>query len=248
MDFRDAKANFFKSARNGKESVMFWMGRQISVRELVTKELLPMAHWGLNKVGIDSKDSERLLNIIEERANGIIGAKWNIRSYRKFRSEMTQDDALLSLTKTIYENQQANLPVHKWTIPEKIEKSDEAAHLVSHIMSTRLYTINENDLADLATSVMRWKDIHHVPVENNATELCGILTWTHMKRHESDTSEHNLVSDLMEKNVLSVTPETEIKDAIRLMKKNEIGCLPIAHGKHLVGIITIADLIPFDND
>ncbi|MCP4459526.1 MAG: CBS domain-containing protein [Cytophagales bacterium] len=250
MDFRDAKANFFKAARNGKESVMFWMENQISVRDLVTKELLPMAQWGLEKVGIDNGDIERLLAVIDKRTSGMIGAKWNIRSYRKLREELTQDDALLALTKSIYDNQQTDMPVHKWPLPEKFEKAQENALQVRHIMSTRLYTINENDLADLATSVMRWKDIHHVPVENNAGDLCGLLTWTHMKRYEEITAEgsHKIVSNLMAKNVISVSPETKIVDAIRLMKKNEIGCLPIAHGKHLVGIITIVDVIPFDND
>jgi len=249
MDFRDAKANFFKSARNGKESVMLWMDNQISVRDLVTKELLPMAQAGLEKAGINTNDVERLLGVIDERTRGMIGAKWNIRSYRKLRDEMTQDNALLALTKAIYDNQQTNLPVHKWPIPEKYKKSNETAHQVGHIMSTRLYTINENDLADLATSVMRWKEIHHVPVENDMGGLCGLLTWTHMKHHEEKANtDLKIVSDLMAKNVISVTPETEIKDAIRLMKKNEIGCLPIAHGKHLVGIVTIPDVLPFDND
>ncbi len=249
MDFRDAKSNFIKSARTGKESVMYWMGDQISVRDLVTKELLPMAHAGLEKVGIDNSDIERLLGVIEERARGTIGAKWCIQSYRKLRNEKTQDDALLELTKATYKNQQTNLPVHKWKIPKSHSNSHEAAHHVGHIMSTQLYTINENDLAVLATSIMKWKNIHHVPVENNSGELCGLLTWTHMK-HFLDESDHEneTVSNMMEKNVISISPETDISKAIQLMRKNDFGCLPVSHGNNLVGIITIKDVLPFNND
>jgi len=39
-----------------------------------------------------------------------------------------------------------------------------------------------------------------------------------------------------------------LKYAISLMKKQEIGCLPVVNNEQLVGIITIKDVIPFDND
>ena len=162
------------------------------------------------------------------------------------RKIMKQDDALLALTKTIYENQQGDLPVHLWPLAETQMETHEAAHQVGHIMSTQLFTVNESDLAELATSVMRWKKIHHVPVEDDAGNLCGLLTRTHIKREGADIN--NIVANIMTKNVITVQPETEIRDAIKLMKQNEFGCLPVVYENHLVGIITINDVIPFDND
>jgi hypothetical protein len=49
MDFREAKANFIKAARTGKESEMSWKGESWSVRDLVIKELIPIARAGFRK-------------------------------------------------------------------------------------------------------------------------------------------------------------------------------------------------------
>lgn len=246
MDFRETKANFVKAARTGKESVQNWMGKLVSVRDLILDDLLPIAKQGLKKAAIDQKDIDRLLGIVEARAKGVTGSQWKIKRYRQLRKTMKQDVALLALTKTIYENQQDDLPVHLWPLAETQPETHEAAHQVGHIMSTQLFTVNENDLAELATSVMKWKGIKHVPVEDNTGNLSGLLTRTHMKREGADYND--IVANIMTRDVLTVQPETEIKEAIKIMKKNEYGCLPVVYKNHLVGIITINDVIPFDHD
>ncbi len=245
MDFKDAKSNFVKAARTGKESVMVWMGNQISVRNLVLNELLPIAKSGLKKMKIDNKDIDRLLGVIEKRAKSITGSQWNVKNYRKLRENLKQDDALLSLTKAIYENQKNNIPVHDWPMIDNHPKDYQDTHLVGHIMTTQLFTANKNDLADLATNIMKWKGINHMPVENNSGKLCGLLTKTHIDHFEKKNVDNNniIVADIMTKNVIIVKPSTKILEAIHLMKKNNIGCLPVVQQKSLVGIITIKDTI-----
>lgn len=248
MDFRDAKSNFIKAARTGKETVLRWFGKQVSVRDLVTKELLPIAYDGLVEAGIERKDIERYLEIIRHRAARNTGAQWQVKNYRSFRKELKQDDALLALTKTMHDHQASYKPVHEWEIEEGLPHTHEAAHQVGHIMSTQLFTVNEHDLASLATSLMEWKNIRHLPVESTAGDFCGLLTKTHVERHREreGSNDESLVSDIMARDVVAVEPTTEIKEAIRIMKSNEYGCLPIVHGDHLIGIVTISDVIPFD--
>jgi hypothetical protein len=250
MDFRDARANFVKAARTGKDSALHWKGRQIFVPELLTKELLPIAYDGLKRMNIDHADVEKLLGVIEQRIDGMTGSKWMVRNYRNLRKRIKQDDALLTITKGIYESQKSGNPVHTWPMLDESRDIHDASHLVEHIMSTKLMVVNEVDLAELATSVMEWKEIHHVPVENGSGDLCGLLTWTHMSKYKQreDSEESLIVSDIMIRDVITVRPDTEIKKAIQLMKKLEYGCMPVVQGKHLVGIITIKDVLPFDND
>lgn len=251
MDFRDAKANFIKAARTGKDSTMHWNGNQVPVPELLEKELLPMAYAGLEKAGIDKEDIERLLSIVDERSKGQTASKWLVKNYRGLRKSLKQDDALLTITEGIYNNQKGiALPVHQWPMLEPKVKKASTANLVRHIMSTRLYIVSESDLAQLATHVMEWKGIHHVPVENNNGDLCGLLTWTHMKHYKEmqAVDEQLLVSDIMTRDVITVHPDTAISKAIQLMKKLEYGCMPVVENKHLVGIITIKDVLPFDHD
>lgn len=44
MDFRDVKANFIKAARTGIDTIICWKGKNITIQELMLKELLPIAH------------------------------------------------------------------------------------------------------------------------------------------------------------------------------------------------------------
>ncbi|GAB4243290.1 MAG: glutamate-cysteine ligase family protein [Ekhidna sp.] len=250
MDFLDAKANFIKAARTGKQSVMFWKDRMVSVRDLVTRELLPIAYDGLAKMEIDKETAERLLSIIDRRAEGQTGAQWSIRNYRKLKKATRKDDALLALTKYMYRYQQKDQPIHEWPeVPDKPSTHEHATH-VEHIMSTRLFTVQEDDLAELATQLMQWKDIHHVPVECKNGEICGLLTWTHMQRFKADqsSSEDATVRDIMTRDVILSYPEMPIQEAINIMKQNEIGCLPVVYNQHLVGIVTIKDIIEYDTD
>ncbi|WP_378176299.1 CBS domain-containing protein [Aquimarina sp. SS2-1] len=250
MEFKDAKANFVKAARMGKDTILHWMEKQISVKELVIKELLPIAYTGLEKMMIDKRQREELLSIIESRTKGLTGSEWQVKTYRKLRKNLKQDDALRALTKRMYVNQQKSTPVHQWQeIENTSDTCNTSAHLVSHIMSTRLFTVNQDDIASLATSIMSWKDIHHVPVENNSGELCGLLTWTHVQNYQKSAlnNQEEVVGDIMTKEVITVPPKTNIQEAISIMKKNKIGCLPIVEDTDLVGIITIKDIIEFDN-
>jgi CBS domain-containing protein len=250
MDFRDVKANFYKAARTGKDSILHWMGGKSSVADLVRTELLPIAYAGLERMKVDKSDIEHYLEIIDKRACGKTGSQWQIRNYRQFKQIMKEDDAQLALCKAIHANQKENLPVAEWPMVEGNPLIHDTAHTVRHIMSTKLFTVNENDLASMATSIMQWKGIHHVPVEDNSSNFCGLLTWTHMERYmeREGKNDASLVSDIMTTNVRFVRPDTAIKEAIRIMKKYEFGCLPVLKDHHLVGIITIQDVLAFDKE
>lgn len=249
MNFREAKGNFIKAARTGKNTVLTWMGIPVSVRDMVLDELLPIAHNGLEKMGVDSKDRFKLLGIIEERAKSSTGSQWIRRNYRSLRSFMKADRTLVHLTRAMHTNERSGKPVHKWPEIERINPNKDNTYLVEHIMSTLLFTVNEHDLAKLATSIMSWKDIHHLPVKNNDHKLVGLLTWTHMKKFGTTTrTDQSLVSDIMTKDVITISPDATIREAISIMKENEIGCLPVVHKDSLIGIITIKDVIEFDNE
>lgn len=250
IDFRDAKSNFLKAARNGKQSVMVWQDEQISVRNLVERELLPISEKGLQSLGIDSDDIKRYLGVIEQRTKSQTGSHWMIRNYRHLNARLKTDDALMALTKHIYQTQQDNTPIHEWKDIEVRESVHEDAHLVHHIMSTQLVTINEKDLAELAVRIMQWEAIHHLPVVNEQGELTGLLTWRHMQKFiaEDRPQGDQSVSDIMTHEVFTVRPKTQISAAVNIMKRHEFGCLPVISGRELVGIITINDVINFAND
>tara|TARA_R110002049_G_scaffold68863_3_gene178365 strand:- start:3019 stop:4887 length:1869 start_codon:yes stop_codon:yes gene_type:complete len=250
MDFRDVKSNFIKAARIGRNASFIWKGKQRTLKELMLTELLPIAHDGLKKVGVTEEDRIQLLGIIAERLKNQTGSEWIISNYRKLKDSVTKDNAQRLITRAMYKNQKLDKPIHKWEPIEKDGYLKQESHLVGQIMSTELYTVKENDLANLATKLMQWKNIHHMPVENGLGKLTGLLTWTHAQKFRSNEDENTYlkVSDIMQTEIKTASPETHISDAIKIMKTYEIGCLPVIHNLDLVGIITIKDVISFDND
>ena len=50
------------------------------------------------------------------------------------------------------------------------------------------------------------------------------------------------VRDIMTRDVVSVTPETTLKDAAQLLKTRNIGSVPVLDGRKIVGILTDRDI------
>jgi CBS domain-containing protein len=49
----------------------------------------------------------------------------------------------------------------------------------------------------------------------------------------------------MKKKVITVSPETAIKDAARLMAEKKIGCVPVVSEGSLVGLVTTTDILRY---
>lgn len=250
MDFREVKNNFINSARAGLDTFQYWDGQRMSTEDLIVKELLPIAYRGLSNSGIEKENIEKYLEVIEKRASGRTGSKWLTRNYRKLRKENKIDHSLRLLTQHMHQHQQTGKSVVDWPDIPRPAKADTPARYVGHIMSSQLFTIHEDDLANLAIEIMQWKEIHHLPVTNHQGVLTGLLTWTHVEKfgHPPPLDKDLVVSTIMEAEVITTTPRTSILEAITLMKTNKIGCLPVLQKGDLVGIITIKDVIAFDHD
>ena len=248
-DFREVKSNFFKAARYGKESLLHWDDELVPAARLTRKKLLPIAYEGLRNCGVDSDDIEHYLGIIEKRTRGVSGSQWISRNYRRLRQKAKLDDALTLVTQAIHQNQMVGKPVHDWTNVEHQDIGNTELRQVSQIMTTDLFTVNENDFAELVTKIMQWKDIHHIPVENNRGIMVGLLTWTNMEKYmDGENGEVGLegglttVRDIMVREVITIRPNDSVKRATELMDLNQIGCLPVLKNDQLVGIITRHDL------
>lgn len=249
MNFKDAKSNFIKSARYGKEAVHSWNGELMPVRKLISDVFIPLAHDGLESFGVSKEDRTYYLSIIEERIQKRNGAQWTLCNFRDLQKTHKKDQSLRLLTRAMYRNQQKDLPVHEWPQVSAEKHLEEQSLWVSHIMTTRLLTVKDTDLADLATSIMEWKNVHHMPVENDKGMLCGLLTWSHVEKNTKEApNASRLVMDIMTTKIITTSPETPIHEAIRIMREKQIGCLPVIQDDELIGIITVKDVVPYDQN
>jgi predicted transcriptional regulator len=215
----------------------------------VRKKLLPIAYEGLRNSGVDADEIEQYLGVIERRTRGVSGSKWISRNYRRLRRKAKLDDALTLVTQAIHQNQMEGKPVHEWKNVEHQDIGHWKLRKVNQIMTTELFTVNENDFAELVTKIMQWKDIHHIPVENNRGNLVGLLTWTNMLAYMKEGENGKLpaeplttVRDIMVREVITIQPSDSVSHARELMIRNQIGCLPVLKNDQLVGIITKHDL------
>lgn len=248
FNFKDVKSNFFKAARTGMESVLIWKGKPISAKRLIEEELLPLASIGLSKAGVDARDIQLYLGIIQRRIQTQTGAQWQIRNYRKLREVMGQSDAVVSLTQNIYQRQQENNAVCDWTdidTAESVAERYSKMVYVRQLMSTNLITVFPDDLLLFVNNVMQWQNIGHMLIEDKKGKLVGLVTAPSLIEFmQSHESLHNVSVDrIMKKKIITIGPDDTIQNALELMQKNNITSLPVVSNDILVGIVTRKDML-----
>lgn len=248
LDFTDAKANFFAAARFGMDTQLTWRNnRKISPAQLILEELLPIAESGLKKANIDQADSDYYLDIIRQRAKtGKTGSCWILDSYRNLKnSGLGRDEVISSITGAIYEQQIEGKPVHEWELAhaQHIDYKPTVM-LVEEFMQTDLITVQEDDVVDLAASMMDWRRLRHIAVENQSGQLVGLITARVLLRYfaqrniSEDKSEHLTIKDIMRVDPQTISPEDTIFKAMEIMDAKGLGCLPVVKNGKLAGMIT----------
>lgn len=117
LSFRAAEDNFHQAARAGIEAEIYWPGvGTVAVRELALRELLPLAHAGLEQMGVDAGVRERLLDVIEQRCiTGRNGATWLIDEFAHHSAASGDRFAAMRATTQEYERHMHDgAPVHEW--------------------------------------------------------------------------------------------------------------------------------------
>jgi CBS domain-containing protein/gamma-glutamylcysteine synthetase len=256
ISWEDVRDNFGKAAKFGIDTNFTWFGdKKITACELILTELLPIAREGLEIRKIDKADIDKYLGIIEGRAKAHMnGARWQLRAFSKLKKEVNRDEAAAILTACILKQQSEGKPVHTWEMPQKsdLKEYGPIRLTVEEFMETDLFTVHEDDLIDMVAHLMDWRKIRHMPVENTKGDLIGMITSRHMLRYfvngkTFEGKEVTAVRDLMIRNPLTIGPKTNIVEAMKMMRENRIGSLPVVQGKELIGIITEMEFVRISN-
>jgi len=251
LSFADVKSNFLSAAREGLRAQQIWFDeRQMPAQQLITEELLPLAEQGLREASIDDGDIERYLGVIERRVSARrTGARWQLESLESMSNSGSMHERLRALTKSMVEQQQIGRAVSDWSLAEFCGSQDwrESYRTVGQFMATDLFTVRPDDIVDFAASLMEWRYVRHVPVEDDSGRLLGLVSHRQLLRLIARGLEKDagpaMVRDIMRPDPMSVTPETTTVEAIRLMRENRLSCLPVTEDGKLVGLVTEYDLI-----
>lgn len=129
---------------------------------------------------------------------------------------------------------------------------------VSTIMSTQLVILNTADSLEKAERLFKKHKIRHIPVIQGQKKIVGMLSLTDLLRIsfadgayedeediESVVYEMFTLSQVMAKNIKSVSPQTSIKEVAELLAAREFHAVPVVEEGDLVGIVTTTDLIKY---
>ncbi|MBL8913616.1 MAG: CBS domain-containing protein [Archangium sp.] len=254
IDFDHAAGNFYTAAREGYVAPMYWLdGQEVSAQKLVLDTLLPSAEAGLRSQKVAEADIKRYLGIIDARVrSGRTGARWLTGSLHRMKDEGSAGQRASALVAATLTRQRSGKPVSEW---EQAHLSEAGAtkhtyQRVEQFMTTDLFTVEVDDAVDLVAHIMSSERVRYVPVEDKEHRLVGLISNRAVLRflsaggHTKDVS----VSELMKKDVMSVTPHTLTLEAIHLMRKNRIGCLPVLQDGKLVGVLTEENFLKIAGD
>jgi len=127
---------------------------------------------------------------------------------------------------------------------------------VSTIMTQNVVKLNLSDDLTKAEMLFKKHKIRHIPVVNG-NKILGMLSYTDLLRisfvdavdddEVVDATVYNMftVEQVMAKKLVSISPDTTIKEAAEILSKKEFHALPVCEGDLLVGIVTTTDLIKY---
>ncbi len=120
LSFVAAERNFTAAARSGLDARLYWPGLgEVTPDELVLRELLPLAHDGLERWGVSSDARDRFLGVIEGRAkSGRNGSVWQVETVHALQERgLARPQALAEMLRLYCKRMHSNEPVHTWDGP-----------------------------------------------------------------------------------------------------------------------------------
>ncbi len=128
--------------------------------------------------------------------------------------------------------------------------------VVREIMMGSPVTLKPDDTLDLANNVISLGRIRHIPVVADG-RLVGLLSERDLmgaaanqifglkQKSKSALLKSVLIKDVMKRRVVTVGPDTPIKDAAHLMADKKIGCVPVLSDGSLIGLVTTTDILRY---
>ncbi len=109
-----------------------------------------------------------------------------------------------------------------------------------------VYTVGQDATVYKALEVMADKNIGAVIVTDEAGKLSGIFSERDYARKmmvKGRDSHTTKVGEIMTTTVVSINPETRLRDCMSIMTEKRIRHLPVFQGDKLIGVISIGDVV-----
>lgn len=110
-------------------------------------------------------------------------------------------------------------------------------------MTENVLTIQRDGDLRLAVQMMLWGGCRHLPVLDGE-RIIGVVTEHDIHRAQAESGVVNTpITDVMSRDVLCISPSTELTAASAMMSDARISSLPVVDEGRLVGILTSTDVL-----
>lgn len=125
---------------------------------------------------------------------------------------------------------------------------------IAQLMIRNVVTVGPGQTMREVVDLFRSHKIRHLPVVENS-RLVGIVTDRDVKRatpsilsggSQEDYNrivDETLVSQIMTREPLTITEETPLKSALKILIERKLGALPVVRDGMLIGIVTEIDFL-----
>lgn len=126
--------------------------------------------------------------------------------------------------------------------------------IIESRMTRNPVTVAPEVTVEDAAKIMKQEKVHRLPVLDKNKKLIGVISEKDILRAlpspVSSLSAYEMpyllskltVKKLMTKDPVTISPNTIVEDAARLMADQDLSCLPVMDGDRLVGIVSKSDL------
>jgi len=118
---------------------------------------------------------------------------------------------------------------------------------ILHNKGNAIFSVDPSTMVYRAIELMCEKNIGGLLIVEDE-KLVGIFTERDYARKlilKGKSSKDTPIRELMTSNLVTVSPDTSIDDCMRVMTGRKIRHLPVLENDHLVGIISIGDVVHF---
>jgi len=122
--------------------------------------------------------------------------------------------------------------------------------LVSQIMNSNVVYLDPDDSVARAARLLARHNIGSVPVCSKDGKLRGVVTDRDIAIRcvaYDNPPEETRLREIMTRGIVTVSPSTDTKDALKIMSNKQIRRLPVVDKNHLVGMLSLSDLAMHKN-
>jgi acetoin utilization protein AcuB len=128
---------------------------------------------------------------------------------------------------------------------------------VEKIMSRDVVTVRPDAALMEIRGLLHERGFNHLLVTEEDDTLCGVISDrdvlkaispfldTYSEEHRDVKTLSQPASEIMQSDPITVTPDTPVKEASRMLLDNRVSSLPVVEGSELVGIVTGKDMLEY---